>query len=483
MTRAKFSPLLAPLFACGALGGCLVGPNYHTPSAPDAPAFKEAEGWTPAAPSDAADRKDWWTTFGDQTLDDLEGRVNVTNQTLAGDEAAYRVAHATVQQERAALYPTVTLNASATRSKSPSFTTSGGSTSTGFSTSGGTSTTYEPTVGASWAPDIWGAVRRQIESYKGAAQASAATLANARLSIQTELASDYISLRQLDEEKRIYDDTVAAYKRTLDITTNKYHAGVAALSDVLTAQSSLLSAQATDTDLIQQRAKMEHAIALLVGVPPAQLTLAPAQWNLKLPEIPTAVPSSLLQRRPDIASAERAAQQAHALIGVRIAAYYPNFTLSAEGGYESNMINNLFNASNSLWSLGATGAETLFDAGARGAQVRGARAGYDEAVAAYRQTVLTAFGEVEDNLAAQRVFVPEEAQLKAASDVANRNVTITKNEYAAGTVDFTTVANAETTALAAQNALLTIQASRLTTAVNLIEDLGGGWTTKDLPKD
>ncbi len=475
----RLSPLLAPLIACGALGGCLAGPDYHTPSAPNPPAFKEAAGWTPAQPSDAADRKDWWTAFGDQTLNDLEARVNVTNQTLAQDEAAYRVAHATVQQERAALYPAVTLNASATRSKSPSFSTA----TTGYASAGGTSTAYEPTVGASWAPDIWGAVRRQIESYKGAAQASAATLADARLSIQTELAADYISLRQLDEEKRIYDDTVAAYKRTFDITLNKYHSGVAAQSDVLTAQSSLLSAEATDTDLIQQRAKEEHAIALLVGVPPSQLTLAPAPWNLTLPEIPTAVPSSLLQRRPDIASAERAAQEAHALIGVRIAAYYPNITLSAEGGYESNAISNLFNASNSLWSIGASGAETLFDAGARGAQVRGARAGYDEAVAAYRETVLTAFGQVEDNLAAQRVYSPEEAQLKAASDVASRNVTITKNEYAAGTVDFTTVAAAETTALAARNALLSVQASRLTTAVNLIEALGGGWTTKDLPKD
>jgi NodT family efflux transporter outer membrane factor (OMF) lipoprotein len=466
--RSTLRPLLVPLVACGALGGCLVGPNYHTPSAPTPPAFKEAEGWTPAQPSDAADRKDWWTVLGDPILDGLEAKVNVSNQTLAADEAAYRIAHATVAQDRAALFPTVALNASATKSRSPG---------------GPTTNAYEPSIGASWAPDIWGSVRRQIESAKGAAQASAATLADARLSIQTELAADYIALRQLDEEKRIYDETVAAYRRTLDITRNKYKAGVAAQSDVLTAQSSLLGAQATDTDLIQQRAKLEHAIALLVGEPPAQLTLAPAPWTLKLPEIPTAVPSTLLQRRPDIASAERAAQEAHALIGVRIAAYYPNISLTGDGGFESNQIGNLFKASTGLWSVGASAAETVFDAGSRAAQVRGARAGYDQAVANYRQAVLTAFGQVEDNLAAQRVYGPEEAQLKAASDVATRNVTITKNEYQAGTVDFTTVVTAETTALAARNALLTVQANRLTTAVDLIEALGGGWTTAQLPKD
>jgi NodT family efflux transporter outer membrane factor (OMF) lipoprotein len=464
-TRAGGAPALA---LCLALGGCLVGPNYHRPSAPTPPAFKEADGWSPAAPSDAADRKDWWTVFGDPVLNDLEAKVTVSNQTLAADEAAYRVAHATVAQDRAALFPTVTLDASATQAKSPG---------------AGRATTYEPTIGGTWALDTWGAVRRQVESAKGAAQASAATLANARLSIQTELAADYIALRQLDEEKRLYDDTVAAYQRTLAITQNKYKAGVAAQSDVLTARGNLLSAQAADTDLIQQRAKMEHAIALLLGEPPAAVTLASGPWTLKLPEIPPAVPSAILQRRPDIAAAERQAQEAHALIGARIAAYFPNITLSGDAGSESSQLGRLFSASTGLWSIGASAAETVFDAGSRAAQVRGARAGYDEAVANYRQTVLTAFGQVEDNLAAQRVYGPEEAQLKDAADVAIRNVAITKNEYQAGTVDFTTVATAETTALSAQRSLLALQASRLTTAVDLIEALGGGWTTAQLPRD
>jgi NodT family efflux transporter outer membrane factor (OMF) lipoprotein len=485
MTRfdAKIRPLMLPILLCGTLGACMVGPNYHRPSVTTPPAFKEAEGWTPAQPSDAADRKDWWTVFGDPVLNDLEAKVNISNQTLIADEAAYRVAHALVAQDRAALFPTVTLNGSDTATKSgtggTSIVTNGVTTGAG----GAVRTVYEPSIGGTWAPDIWGSVRRTIQNAKGSAQASAATLANARLSTQTELAVDYISLRQLDEEKRILDATVAAYQRTLDITTNKYKAGVAAQSDVLTARSQLLSTQASDTDLAQQRAKMEHAIAILTGEPPSALSLPSASWSLVLPLLPASVPTTLLQRRPDIASAERSAMAANALIGVQVAAYYPTLSLTGQGGFASNELGNLFNASNSFWSVGASVAETIFDAGARAAKVRGARAAYDEAVATYRQTVLTAFGQVEDNLAAQRVYVTEEAQLKNAADVAAANETITRNEYVAGTVDFTSVVTSEALALSARNALLTVQASRLTTAVDLIEALGGGWKSSALPKD
>ena len=471
MARHLNSTALITALLCGGLGACLVGPNYHRPGAPATPAFKEAEGWAPAAPSDAADRKDWWTVFGDPTLNDLEAKVEVSNQTLKADEAAYRVAHALVAQDRAALFPTVSLGASATQS-------GGGS----HAAPTGTHTLYEPTLGATWAPDIWGAVRRQIENAKASAQASAATLANARLSAQTELAVDYISLRQLDEEKRILDATVEAYKRSLIITENKYKTGVAAQSDVLTARSQLDSARANDTDLGQQRARQEHAIAILTGAPPAALTLPPAPWTLKLPQIPTTLPSTLLQRRPDVASAERSAAAANALIGVQVAAFYPTVSLTADGGFAANSLGQLFNASNNFWSLGASATETIFDAGARSAKVRGARAAYDEAVATYRQTVLTAFQQVEDNLAAQRVYIDEEVQLQRAFDAARKNVAITKNEYQAGTVDFTTVSTAEATALAAQNALVQVQASRLSTAVNLIEALGGGWNAASLPK-
>lgn len=466
--RTRPRPLVISILLCGGLGACLVGPNYRRPPVMTTPTFKEAAGWAPAQPSDAAERKDWWTVFGDPTLDNLEARVNVSNQTLAAAEAAYRQAHALVAQDRAALFPTVVLDASAAQSGS---------------FSGKPHATYQPSVGASWAPDIWGAVRRTIENARGNAQASAAILANARLSAQTELALDYISLRQLDEEKRVFDDTVIAYQKSLEVTQNKYQVGVVARSDVLTAQGQLLTTQATDTNLIQLRARMEHAIAILTGQPPATLTLEPTPWNLRLPQIPTSVPSTLLERRPDIATAERSTAGANALIGVALAAYYPNISLSGQAGFAGSTLGGLFTASSSFWSLGASAAETVFDAGARGARVRGARAFFDEAVANYRQTVLVAFGQVEDNLAAQRVFGPEEAQLQQAADVTAANETITLNEYRAGTIDYTTVVIAQAAALSARNALLSIQASRLITAVDLIEALGGGWTAADLPKD
>jgi len=472
-------PLLIALLA--GLSGCMVGPNYKKPSTPTPPAFKEAEGWAPAQPSDAADRKDWWTVFGDATLDDLEAKVETSNQTLAQAEANYREAHYLVAQDRAALFPTVTLGASVTQS--------GGGGASSHQTSGvvgesaHTNTLYEPTLGASWAPDLWGGVRRQVNSAKATAQADAALVANARLSAQTELADDYISLRELDEEQRLDDTTVAAFTRSLEVTQNKYAVGNAAKSDVLTAQAQLDSAKVAAADVGRQRALMEHAIAILIGEPPASLTLASAPWTLKLPEVPTVVPSTLLERRPDVANAERSAAAANELIGVAVAAFYPTLSLSANGGFASNSVTNLFNVSNSFWSLGADVAETVFDAGARHFKAQQARAAFDAAIANYRQTVLTAFGQVEDNLAAQRVYGTEEPLAKSASDAANANVTIVLNEYRAGTVDYTTVATAQATAVQDQNTLVQLQASRLATSVALIEALGGGWTTKELPKD
>ncbi len=467
----------------------MVGPNYHTPPVTSPPAFKEADGWAPATPSDAADKTDWWTAFGDPILNGLEARVNVSNQTLAADAFAYQAAHAMVAEDRAALFPTVTVGASAQRSytgggaaSSKYASTTGGTATTTASTHGSTSIVYEPTVGATWAPDLWGSVRRTIRSAKAAAQADAATLANARLSIQTELATDYISLRQYDEAARVYADEVAAYERSLKVVQNQYQAGNAAKSAVLTAETTLDSAKASQTDLIRQRALMEHAIAVLVGVAPADLTIAPAPWNLTLPALPTVLPSTLLQRRPDVASAERSAAAASELIGVQIAAYYPSISLSASGGFESDQVKNLFNASNALWSLGASATETVFDAGLRGAKVRQYRAQYNEAVATYRQTALTAFQNVEDTLAAQRVYGAELDQESAAAKAAAENQTVTLNEYKAGTVDYTTVAAAEAQALSARISQLQIESSRLATAVALIEALGGGWTTNQLPK-
>jgi len=481
--------LVPVLLIASGLSGCLVGPNYHRPPVASPPAFKEADGWAPAEPSDAADKTDWWTAFGDPILNGLEERVNVSNQTLAADAAAYQAAHAMVAEDRAALFPTVTVGASANRSytgggaAASQYASSTGSTAvTTTQTGGNTSIVYEPTVGATWAPDLWGSVRRTIRSAKAAAQADAATLANARLSIQTELATDYISLRQYDEDARVYAEEVAAYERSLKVVQNQYAAGNAAKSAVLTAETTLDSAKASQVDLVRQRALMEHAIAVLVGVAPADLTIAPAPWNLKLPALPTVLPSTLLQRRPDVASAERSAASASELIGVQIAAYYPSISLSASGGFESDQVKNLFNASNALWSIGASATETVFDGGLRGARVRQYRAQYNEAVATYRQTALTAFQNVEDNLAAQRVYGSELTLDQASAQAAKENQTITLNEYKAGTVDYTTVAAAESTALSAELTQVQIESSRLATAVALIEALGGGWTTSQLPK-
>jgi NodT family efflux transporter outer membrane factor (OMF) lipoprotein len=485
--------LVSALLLCSTASACMVGPNYHRPPVTTPPAFKEAKGWAPANPSDAADKKDWWTVFGDPVLDGLEARVNVSNQTLAADEAAYRAAHAIVAEDRAALFPTVTLGGSAERiytgggaaaAKTASATGSAtGAAAVAKTPSSSTAVSYEPTLGATWAPDLWGSVRRTIQNARNTAQADAATLANARLSLQTELAADYISLREFDEESRVYTKEVAAYTQSLQVTENQYRAGNAAQSAVLTAQTTLQTAQASYTDLTRQRALMEHAIAMLVGVAPADLTIAPGPWNLKLPEIPGVLPSALLQRRSDVAQAERSAAAANELIGVQVAAYYPTLSLSASSGFQSNEISNLFNASNFVWSIGANVSETVFDAGLRAAKVRQFRAQYDESVATYRQTVLSAFQNVEDNLVAQKVYGQELTLIASAAQAAAANQTITYNEYNAGTVDYTTVAVAEATALQAELSQVQIEAARLATAVTLIEALGGGWTTADLPKD
>ena len=471
------STLLPPLLlAC--LSGCMVGPTYHRPTVATPAAYKEAQGWAPATPSDAADRGDWWTVFGDTILNDLEAKLQVSNQTLAAAEAGYRQARALTSESRAALFPTVSLDAGATRSYSGS---AGTSATSGATFAGGTRSTYQPSVGASWAPDLWGAVRRTIQNAKANEQVSAATLAGARLSARTELALDYISLRQLDEEARILEATTKAYARSLEITQNKYAAGVVSRGDVLTAKTQLLNAQAQSTDLIQQRARLEHAIAILTGAAPGSFSLPAAPWALNLPSLPTAAPSQLLQRRPDIATAERNAAAASALIGVQVAAWFPNVTLTGQAGSSAGELAQLFSASTNFWSLGASAAETVFDAGARSAKVRAANAAYDQAVANYRQTVLVAFGQVEDNLAAQRVLGTEEGQLAAASEAASANEAVARDEYVAGTVDFTTVATAQAAALSARNALLTAQANRLATAVDLIEALGGGWSAAKSP--
>jgi len=436
-TRLRLAPLL---IAASALCACEVGPNYHRPPAPTPQTYKEIAGWTLANPSDAADRADWWTMFGDPILNELEEKVAKSNFTLAADLAAYDEAHAVVAEQRAQLWPTLTGTGSASVSHNGS----------------------------------------AAENAHGTAQSTYADLVNARLSAQMELAADYITLRQLDEEKRIDDDTVKAYQLSLDITRNKYNAGNAAESDVDTAESTLYSERATDTALAQQRGQMEHAIATLIGVPPDQLSITPTAWTLKPLDVPPGVPSALLQRRPDVAASERLAAAASANIGVAVSGYFPSVTLTGTGGTEAQQIGQLFSPQSMLWNAGASAAETIFNGGLTHAQVQASKAAYAEAVATYRATSLSAFQQVEDNLVAQRVLAAEQPDLLRAMNAADQALKITNNEYQAGTVDYTTVVTAEATALAAHNAELAVEASRLTTTVDLVVALGGGWNETEL---
>ena len=473
MTRS----LRALAFASTAalLSGCLVGPNYVRPTAAAPPAFKEAEGWIKAQPADAGPRGDWWAVFDDPVLNDLEKKVVISNQNLAAAEAAYRQAHEIVAEDRAQLFPTITANGSANRSKS-----STGSSTPVFS---GARSSYQATVGASWAPDLWGRIRRTIEGARASAQASAADIANAQLSAQSELAIDYAQLRAYDELKRLTDITIEGYRRSLTITTNQYNAGIAAKSDLLNAQTQLANTEAQSADYVRQRQLMEHAIAVLAGEPPANLALAPGDWTLKPPEVPVMVPSVLLQRRPDIAAAERQAADASAQIGVQVAAYYPTLNLTGQYGFSASSLGNLFNASSNLWSFGGSAAETLFDFGARHARVSQARAAYDQAVAQYRQTVLTAFQQVEDQLSNQRILAQEAPFRTESSQAADAAERIALNQYRAGISIYTSVVVAQAAAYNARTSLIQNQLNQIVASINLVTALGGGWSASELPKD
>jgi NodT family efflux transporter outer membrane factor (OMF) lipoprotein len=493
---------LTSLIAITVLSGCMVGPNYERPTAPIATHFKEAQGWTPADPQESLDKGAWWSMFNDPVLDGLERRVAVSNQTLKEYEAIYREAHQIVAEARSQFFPTVSGSLGAQRSKSSTGATSSGGGSS-ITTTGGTSTTttagttsgstvvtdsrgpvnlYSATLDASWVPDLWGKVRRTVEGDKASAQSAAANIANYKLSLQATLAEDYFELRVTDDEIKLYQETVADYQKYLQLTTNQYKAGTQAKSAVLSAQTQLLGAQATLAQFGASRAQYEHAIAVLVGVTPAELTIAQAPLSRDVPVAPVGVASTLLQRRPDIAAAERTVAYANAQIGVAEAAFYPTLTLSGSGGYDASTVGALFNASSSLWSVGASAADTLLDFGLRRAEVRAARAVYDEDVAAYRQTVLTAFQNVEDEIAALRVYERQEALELEYEKAAREAVRLDLNEYKAGVVDYTTVITAQTAALSASQSVLTVLEQRLLASVLLVEYVGGGWTPADLPR-
>jgi NodT family efflux transporter outer membrane factor (OMF) lipoprotein len=461
---------LAPLaFALG-LTGCMVGPDYVRPSAPTPTTYKEMDGWKFAQPSDDLPRGDWWKSFNDADLDALMAQIDVNNQNVALYEARVRQAEAATRAARAALWPLVDLNATAVRNNASS-------PSTGRSTN----SAYNIGLGASWEPDLWGGIRRNIESVGASAQASQADLENARLSVQGSLAADYFLLRVEDAQIVLLRDTVAAYDKSLQLTQNQYAAGVVARGDVAQATSQLKSTQASLYDAQLSRAQLEHAVAILVGKPPSEVTIAPqATLAAVYPDIPLALPSALLERRPDIAAAERRTAAANAQIGVAQAAFFPTISLTANGGLQSSLIGSLLSLPSRYWSLGASLAQTVFDAGLRSAQKEETIAQYDQAVATYRQTVLGGFQEVEDNLAALSLLGQESAVQQEAVAAAQQSATIAMNQYRAGTANYLAVVVLQANALNAERTALAITARRLTASVNLVKALGGGWDASHL---
>ncbi|KVZ88646.1 efflux transporter outer membrane subunit [Burkholderia ubonensis] len=467
------------------LAGCAVGPDYHRPDTPMPAAFKEAPaGWKVAQPADGADRGAWWRVYGDPQLDALIGKLNASNQTIAQSAAAYRQARALVAEARAAYFPTVGLTASGSRSRSPRASLSSGSSSSfGGGSSGSIGNSYSVGLDASWEPDLWGKVSRTVGAQRAGEAAAAADLANARLSQQATLAQTYFQLRTADTLQMLLDDTVASYARSLQLTQNRYAQGVAARADVIQAQTQLQSAQAAAIDNGVARAQYEHAIATLIGEPASTFSLPPLPLTAEPPVTPVGVPSALLERRPDIAAAERRAAAANEQIGVAISAFFPTLTLSAQGGVQSSVWSNLFTLPARFWTVGPQLAATLFDAGLRAAQTEAARATYDQDVAAYRLSVLTAFQDVEDNLASQRILAQEIDVQRQAVDSAEHALAIVTNQYKAGTVDYLNVLTAQTTAFSAHQKLATIAGQRMVSSVGLVKALGGGWDVSQIARE
>ncbi|MBR7962901.1 efflux transporter outer membrane subunit [Burkholderia vietnamiensis] len=476
-----FRPLSAAVAVATAvlLAGCAVGPDYHRPDTSIPAAFKEAPaGWKVAQPADRADRGPWWTVYNDPQLDALIGKLNASNQTIAQSAAAYRQARALVTEARAAYFPTVGVTASGSRSR-----TGRTSTSSNFGGSSSISNSYSVGLDASWEPDLWGKVSRSVSAQRAGEAAAAADLANARLSQQALLAQTYFQLRTSDALQKLLDDTVKSYGESLKLTQNQYAQGVAARADVIQAQTQLQSAQAAAIDNGVARAQYEHAIATLIGEPASTFSLPPNPLTAEPPITPVDVPSALLERRPDIAAAERRAAAANEQIGVAIAAFFPTLTLSASGGFQSSVWSQLFTLPARFWTVGPQLAATLFDAGLRAAQTDAARATYDQDVAAYRLAVLTAFQDVEDNLASQRILAQEIDVQRQAVDSAEHSLAIVTNQYKAGTVAYLNVLAAQTTAFTAQQKLATIAGQRMVSSVGLVKALGGGWNVTDIARE
>jgi NodT family efflux transporter outer membrane factor (OMF) lipoprotein len=482
--------LAAPPLSLAAivLSGCMVGPNYVKPSTPMAPAFKEQaaptsqenDGWKLAQPGDQTPRGNWWEIYGDPQLNALEAQIDSSNQTLKIAEANYREARAAIRFNRSAEAPTIgvapSISAVRDSAHQPYFPSSQVNDGSGD---------FVLPVDLSWEIDLWGRIRRSVAAAREQTQASAADVAASQLSLQAELAYDYFELRSADAEKKLLDETVQAYSKALELTDNRFEGGAAPKSDVAQARTQLEDAQVLDTDIMVERAQYEHAIAILIGKSPANFSLPPSPIDLQtpaIPAIPQVLPSELLERRPDIAASERRMAAANEQIGIAQAAYYPTLNLSALAGFEGTSALNWFNWPSRFWAVGPSFSETLFDAGRRRATKESAVAAYDGNVATYRQTTLTAFQQVEDNLAVLRILAGESQQQHNATAAAEETLRLFMNRYAGGVDTYLQVVTSQTTALSNEQNDIDIRRRQLDASVLLIKALGGDWNVNKLPK-
>jgi NodT family efflux transporter outer membrane factor (OMF) lipoprotein len=456
--------------------GCMVGPKYARPSVPTAPtdAFKELDGWKTAQPSDQLQRGAWWEIFGDTKLNELEAELTKSNQNLKVAQARFQEARALVRFNRSSLYPTI--------STAPGIASIRDSGNQPYLPATSTTGEFVLPFDLSYEVDVWGRVRRTVAASREEAQATAADLETVSLSLHAELAYDYFELRSADAQKQLLDDTVKAYQESLQLTINRFEGGAAPKSDVAQAQTQLQTTEVQDTDVSVQRAQFEHAIAILIGKPPAAFSLPPSPLHEQPPDISAGLPSQLLERRPDISAAERRVAEANEQIGIARAAYFPTIIFSATAGLEGNSITNWFTWPSRFWAVGPSALETLFDAGRRRATSQGARANYDATVAGYRETTLDALQQVEDNLAALRILEQEAKQQQTATASAQESLQIFTDRYIGGADPYLQVLTAQTIALQNERNDVDILRRRMDASVLLIKALGGGWNVSQLPQ-
>lgn len=476
-SRQRYWATVTVAVAVLPFGGCMVGSNYHLPPAPTPPAYKEVGDWKAAEPSDDKLGGKWWEIFQDPQLNALEEQIDVSNQNLKAAFAQYQQSRAVLRQYRADLYPTVTANPSAGRTRYSNNRPPQSSTFDGI-----TFNDFVLPLELSYEADVWGRVRRTVESYRAQAQASAADLATVNLSMHANLAVDYFAARSLDAEEKLLQDTVVQYQNALDLNDALYQGGLVSEVFVQEAKTQLETTRAQAIDVGVVRAQFEHAVAVLIGKPPAEFTLPPLPLTAPPPLIPVGLPSELLERRPDIAAAERQMASANAQIGVAKAAYYPVIGLTASGGFESGSLASLFQGPSGWWAVGASALQTVFDAGRRRAVTDQAIQGYDSSVASYRQTVLSAFQQVEDNLAALRILEDEARVQNAAVQASQSSLDLSLIRYKGGVTSYLEVTTAQSAALGNQVTAVNLLGRRMANTVLLIQALGGGWDRSELPE-